>query len=423
MTSVYFLTQGCSANRADTEQMQGLLLESDFTIENNLEDADIVVFNTCTVKTPSESSFFTKLDEIKKQYPYKIIVIAGCIAQADRKRLKDYCLIGTRQIQSIVEVIEEALNDNIVHALETGEMPPLSLPKVRKNPVVEIIPIGRGCLSACTFCKTKQARGNLQSYSIEDVVSVARKGIQEGVKEIWLTSQDTFCYGFDLDTDLSELLKELVSIPGNFKIRVGMGNPVHLKKIKDSLFPLMANEKVFRFLHIPAQVGSTKVLKEMLRGNTNEEYLAIIEELKTMIPDITLATDIIVGYPTETEDDYWETLQLLRKITPDVVNISKFWSRPGTSAAKLEELPQEEVKRRAKVVTDIFHNISTLQNEKWRGWEGTIVIDEKGKFENQWVGRNYTYKPVIVEGSFKLGDTIDVKIVKTTMFDLRGEVV
>ncbi|MBT4538683.1 tRNA (N(6)-L-threonylcarbamoyladenosine(37)-C(2))-methylthiotransferase [Candidatus Woesearchaeota archaeon] len=423
MTSVYFLTQGCSANRADTEQMQGLLLESDFTIENNLEDADIVVFNTCTVKTPSESSFFTKLDEIKKQYPYKIIVIAGCIAQADRKRLKDYCLIGTRQIQSIVEVIEEALNDNIVHALETGEMPPLSLPKVRKNPVVEIIPIGRGCLSACTFCKTKQARGNLQSYSIEDVVSVARKGIQEGVKEIWLTSQDTFCYGFDLDTDLSELLKELVSIPGNFKIRVGMGNPVHLPKIKDSLFPLMANEKVFRFLHIPAQVGSTKVLKEMLRGNTNEEYLAIIEELKTMIPDITLATDIIVGYPTETEDDYWETLQLLRKITPDVVNISKFWSRPGTSAAKLEELPQEEVKRRAKVVTDIFHNISTLQNEKWRGWEGTIVIDEKGKFENQWVGRNYTYKPVIVEGSFKLGDTIDVKIVKTTMFDLRGEVV
>jgi threonylcarbamoyladenosine tRNA methylthiotransferase CDKAL1 len=423
MTSVYFLTQGCSANRADTEQMQGLLLESDFTIENNLEDADIVVFNTCTVKTPSESSFFTKLDEIKKQYPYKIIVIAGCIAQADRKRLKDYCLIGTRQIQSIVEVIEEALNDNIVHALETGEMPPLSLPKVRKNPVVEIIPIGRGCLSACTFCKTKQARGNLQSYSIEDVVSVARKGIQEGVKEIWLTSQDTFCYGFDLDTDLSELLKELINIPGNFKIRVGMGNPVHLKKIKDSLFPLMANEKVFRFLHIPAQVGSTKVLKEMLRGNTNEEYLAIIEELKTMIPDITLATDIIVGYPTETEDDYWETLQLLRKITPDVVNISKFWSRPGTSAAKLEELPQEEVKRRAKVVTDIFHNISTLQNEKWRGWEGTIVIDEKGKFENQWVGRNYTYKPVIVEGSFKLGDTIDVKIVKTTMFDLRGEVV
>ncbi|MBT5739875.1 tRNA (N(6)-L-threonylcarbamoyladenosine(37)-C(2))-methylthiotransferase [Candidatus Woesearchaeota archaeon] len=423
MTSVYFLTQGCSANRADTEQMQGLLLESDFTIENNLEDADIVVFNTCTVKTPSESSFFTKLDEIKKQYPYKIIVIAGCIAQADRKRLKDYCLIGTRQIQSIVEVIEEALNDNIVHALETGEMPPLSLPKVRKNPVVEIIPIGRGCLSACTFCKTKQARGNLQSYSIEDIVSVARKGIQEGVKEIWLTSQDTFCYGFDLDTDLSELLKELINIPGNFKIRVGMGNPVHLKKIKDSLFPLMANEKVFRFLHIPAQVGSTKVLKEMLRGNTNEEYLAIIEELKTMIPDITLATDIIVGYPTETEDDYWETLQLLRKITPDVVNISKFWSRPGTSAAKLEELPQEEVKRRAKVVTDIFHNISTLQNEKWRGWEGTIVIDEKGKFENQWVGRNYTYKPVIVEGSFKLGDTIDVKIVKTTMFDLRGEVV
>lgn len=423
MTSVHVLTQGCSANQADSEQMKGLLHQAKFQVTESLEEADVVVYNTCTVKTPSESAFFTHLEQIKQQYPYKVLVIAGCIAQADPQKLKKYSLVGTRQIHHIVEVVEEALHDNVVQALETGEMPPLNLPKIRKNPIVEIIPINRGCLNACTFCKTKEARGNLQSYPVSDILSVASKAAQEGVKEIWLTSQDTMCYGFDIGTNVAILLQSLLQIPGNFKIRLGMGNPVHLKKIQEQLFPLLQNEKMFSFIHLPIQSGSNPVLQHMRRGNTVEEYFHQIDGLREMVPEITIATDIIVGYPTETEEDHWQTLELLRKVNPDIVNISKYWPRPDTPAAKLAPLPLEVVSHRSKVVTDIFTNISKLRNERWKDWEGSIVIDEQGREAGQWIGRNQSYKPVIVEGDFKLGDVVQVKIEKTGIFDLRGKVV
>lgn len=423
MTSVYVLTQGCSANQSDSEYMLGLLKEAKFIPVPTLEDADIVIYNTCTVKTPSENAFFKHLDELKLQYPYKLLVIAGCIAQTDQNKLKGYPLVGTRQIHRIVEVVEEALNNNIITALETGEMPPLNLPKVRKNPLIEIIPISRGCLSACTFCKTKEARGNLESYPIEDIVLLAKKALQEGVKEFWLTSQDTLCYGFDRETDVTSLLQQLLALPGTFKIRLGMGNPVHLKKIKDKLFPLLAQEKMYQFFHLPLQSGSDSVLKQMRRGNTKEEWLSLVKELRQQIPTLTLATDIIVGYPTETDDDHWQTLTAIRESMPDVMHISKFWPRPGTPAAKLPQLPSEVVAHRSKVITDLFHNISQLQNERWSGWEGQIIINEQGKEQNQWIGRTPSYKPVLVEGDFHPGDELMVKIEKTTMFDLRGKVV
>ncbi|MBS3127508.1 tRNA (N(6)-L-threonylcarbamoyladenosine(37)-C(2))-methylthiotransferase, partial [Candidatus Woesearchaeota archaeon] len=421
MTSVCFITQGCSANQADSEQMKGLLKEARFEIVDSVEEGDVIILNSCTVKSPTESSFFTTLENIKKEYPYKIIIIAGCIAQADRQKFKEYSLIGTKQIHNVVQVVEESLNDNVVKMLETGEMPPLNLPKIRKNPIVEIIPINRGCLSACTFCKTKQARGNLQSYPIADIVSVAQKAVNDGVKEIWLTSQDTMCYGFDLGTNLPHLLNELIKIPGKFKIRVGMGNPVHLLKFIDELIPLLNHDKVFKFIHLPAQSGSDTVLKEMRRGNTAEEFLDLVIKLKDQVPHLTLATDLIVGFPTETDDDFWQTLEVVRKTTPDVINISRFWPRPKTPAAKMEQLPIEVMKHRTKVLTDIFHNISTLQNERWLGWEGEIIIDEQGTHENQWIGRNDSYKPVLVEGNFTLGEVVTVAITKTTTFDLRGE--
>ena len=423
MTSVHFITQGCSANQADTEQMKGLLKEARFDISESLEDSDIVIFNTCSVKNPSESAFFKNLQEIKREYPYKILIVTGCIAQADPQLLKEYSLVGTKQIHKIVEVVEESLSDNVVKMLETGEMPPLDLPKIRKNPIVEIIPINRGCLSACTFCKTKSARGNLKSYPIEEITAIAKKAVKEGVKEIWLTSQDTMCYGFDLGTNLADLLQELVNIPGKFKIRVGMGNPVHLKKIKDQLFPLLNHEKVFKFLHIPAQAGSDKVLKDMRRGNTNEEFLSMVEELRHKVPRVTLATDIIVGFPSEDEDDYWKTLEVVRKTTPDVINISRFWSRPGTPASEMQQLSGDVIKHRSKVLTDIFHNISKIRNEGWLGWEGEVIIDDKGREENQWIARNDYYKQFILEGNFKLGDIVKVKAVKADTFSLRGEVV
>lgn len=423
MTSFYIETFGCSHNFADSEQMAGLLQQAKFQQKEKIGEADVIIFNTCTVKGPSASNFFTRLKEIKKQFPYKTIIIAGCIPQTDPEDLQNFTLVGTKQIHHIVEAVEEALHDNTVQMLEMGEMPPLNLPKIRKNHIVEIITINRGCLSACTFCKTKEARGNLESYSVKDIVEVATKGISDSVKEIWLTSQDTMCYGFDINTNLPTLLKELINLPGNFKIRIGMGNPIHLRRIKEELFPLLNNPKVFQFLHIPIQAGSDTVLKDMKRGNTKEEFVQLVEEARKIIPRVTIATDIIVGFPSETEDDFWETMNLVRETRPDTINISRFWSRPKTPASKMKQLPGEVIKHRSKVLTDIFHSTARIQNEQWIGWKGEILIDEKGKLEKQWIGRNSSYKPIIVEGNFKLGDVVAVRIKDVGIFDLRGEVI
>jgi threonylcarbamoyladenosine tRNA methylthiotransferase CDKAL1 len=421
MTKIYLETVGCSHNFADSEQMAGLLKKAQFDISDNLEDADVVILNTCTVKGPTENNFYKRLNEIKGNSPYKIIIIAGCIAQTEPKKLKKYALVGTKQIHNIVEVVEEALNDNIVKMLEDGEMPPLNLPRVRKNPIVHIVPISRGCLGACSFCKTKEARGNLESYSIEDIKKEVFCAVNEGAKEIWLTSQDTGCYGFDKKTNLAKLLKELIQIPGRFKIRIGMMNPDHLLKFKDEFLEVFVSTKIFKFLHLPLQSGSNEVLTNMVRNYTVKEFKGLIKEIKQKFPRVTFATDIIVGFPGETEQQHWETLNAIREISPDVINLSKFWPRPGTKAARMKQLPTEVIKHRSKVITDICHNIFRLQHERWFGWEGEVIIDEKGKENNQWVGRNTSYKPVIVEGDLKPGDIVKVKIIKTTTFDLRGE--
>ena len=422
MTSFYINTFGCSANVVDSEQMAGLLTEAKFTQSESIPEADIVIFNSCTVKTPSENNFFKTINQFRKDHPHKLMVIAGCIPQADPQKFKEYSIVGTQNIQNIVEVVEEALNDNVLQILNNDEMPPLNLPKVRKNPLVEIIPINRGCLGACTFCKTKQARGTLVSYPIKDITDVAKKALKEGIKEIWLTSQDTFCYGFDIKTNIVQLLTQLTAIPGDFKIRIGMGNPDHLPKILDDLITVYKHPKIFKFLHLPLQAGHNYTLQQMNRRYTVQMYREFTDKFKTAIPEINIMTDIIVGYPTESDEHFWGTLQAIRRTNPDSINISKFWSRPGTPAAELKQLPTEVVKKRSKTLTDIFHNISKLNNERWLGWEGKILIDEKGK-DNQWIGRNDSYKQVIVEGNYNLGDTLSVKIQKTSTFALHGKVI
>ena len=423
MTTFHVQTSGCLTNQSDSEQMAGLLKQAKFELVEGIENADVVVFNTCSVKNPSENTFFTQLQQFKTEHPYKIVVITGCIPLADKQKLKGYSLVGTKQVHNIVQVVEEALHDNVLQLLNNEEIPPLNLPKVRNNPIVEILPIGRGCcLGSCMFCKNKKAQGNLVSYQVTEIIETAKKAVKEGVKEIWLTSQDTFCYGFDIGTDLPALLEQLVQISGDFKLKIGMGNAEHMQKMRNKLVELYKNPKMFKFLHLPLQAGHDETLKAMRRCYTVEEYLQTINLFQREIPEINITTDIIVGYPTETEDHYWGTLEIVRKTTPDSINISSFWPRPDMPAVDLQELPEEVVNHRLRVLTDICHNVSKLRNERWLDWQGEILIDEKGPESGQWIGRNCSYKRIVVDGDFKLGDKIKVQIVKAERFDLRGKV-
>ncbi|MBI4153166.1 radical SAM protein, partial [Candidatus Woesearchaeota archaeon] len=252
MVKITIATQGCSHNYSDSEHMAGLLVKAGHELVQE-EDAEVVLFNTCTVKTPTETAFLRKLQRMQRAG--KKIILGGCIPQAEPARFKDYSLIGTRQLDHIVDAVEQTVQGTVVHLLKKKGLPLLSTQKVRRNPFIETIPISLGCLSACSFCKTKHARGTLESYPVEDIVDNIRRVTSEGVKEIWLTSQDTGCYGFDKETDAATLLKEICKIEKDFRIRFGMGNPHHFVRIKDKLISSYLNEKMFQFLHIPVQSG------------------------------------------------------------------------------------------------------------------------------------------------------------------------
>jgi len=418
---VFIKTFGCALNQSDSELMAGLLQKAEFDITDDIEKADVIIVNTCTVKGPTETNFFKYLGEIKKLG--KPIIIAGCIAQTDPEKVKGYNLIGTYEVNRIAEVVEEAVNDNVIELLAEEKYPRLNLPKVRKNPVIEIIPICAGCLGEpCAYCKVKAARGSLVSYDKKEILRQAQHAMMEGVKEIWLTAQDTGCYGKDNNSNLPELLKELTHIGGDFKIRLGMLNPNHILGFLDELIDAYKSDKMFKFLHVPVQSGSDNILKLMKRKYTVDDFKKIVSRFREAIPEITIATDVICGFPDEKEEDYDKTRDLIKEIKPDVLNISKFWARPKTAAASMgHKVKGEEIKRRSSLMTDLFNNISRMRNEKWLGWNGEILVDEIGK-DDTFVGRNYAYKPVIVKGNLKIGDNVKVHIRRATSFDLRGDI-
>ena len=420
-TKIFIKTYGCSHNVSDSEVMAGLLKQADFEITENEEEANLVLINSCTVKNKSESHFFQYLEKTKQER--KPVVVAGCIPQTMPEKLAGLPMLGTTQIRNVVEIVEEALHENPLAMLEHSPHERLNLPKIRTNPVVEIIPILDGCLSNCSFCLTKKARGTLFSFAEEDIIKQAKQAIKEGVKEIWLSSEDNGCYGFDRNSNLAVLVEKIADLEGDFKIRIGMGNPQHFLRYTDDLIHILKHEKVYSFIHIPVQSGSNKVLHEMRRGYKVEQWKELVLKLKKAVPRLNIATDIIVAFPGETKEEFMETIKLVKEVQPDIINISRYSNRPTTSAAEREDqIDGRESKERSRFLTRTFEFFSFENNKRWRDWEGDVVVTEKGK-DNSWVARNESYKPVILHGDFKLGDKTKVKIMYNTVYDLRGEVI
>ncbi|MBN2420839.1 tRNA (N(6)-L-threonylcarbamoyladenosine(37)-C(2))-methylthiotransferase [Candidatus Woesearchaeota archaeon] len=418
MARIYFFTQGCSANVADSEVMQGLLSEAGHEIVYDEKHADLIVLNSCTVKGPTESAFIKKLSEIKEKNPDKKIIIAGCIPQSQLKDYSDYSRIGTYQIKRIVEAVEETLKGKIISFLDRKDEGRLNLPKIRKNELIEIVPISQGCLNSCTYCKTKHARGELNSYLVKDIVRHISKAVDNGAKEIWLTSQDNACYGSDIGTNLANLLKSTLTIKKDFKIRIGMGNPQHFVSYLNELIELMKDKRVFKFIHIPLQSGSDKVLKDMNREYKVSDFVKVVSKFKK-IPNISVMTDIIVAYPTESEKDFEETVKIIKKLKIDMINYSRFWPRPGTPAAKLKLVDGAEARDRTSVIMNLFKKLGLEHNKQFIGKEQKILITEKGK-NGTFIGKNDSYKQVVVKGNYKLGQEVNVKIKEASAVDLKG---
>ncbi|MBW3014115.1 tRNA (N(6)-L-threonylcarbamoyladenosine(37)-C(2))-methylthiotransferase, partial [Candidatus Woesearchaeota archaeon] len=352
------------------------------------------------------------------------IIISGCIpkhlVEPIRALVPEASLVNTHNIGKIVSVVEETIHENPISILTSNKKPKINLPRIRKNPVVGIVQIATGCIGRCAYCSVKQIKGDLISYPIEAIIDEVRQCVRDRCKEIWITAQDTGCYGVDIGTNITELLKKVVEIPGEFKIRLGMANPQSVLQNLEELIKVFKHEKMFKFLHVPVQSGNDKVLKSMNRPYEIADFKHVVERFREEIPEISISTDMIVGFPGESEEQFRDSLVLIDQIKPDVLNISRFVARPGTRAEKREnQIPGGEIKDRSRKISSQFEWTAFSQNRKWRNWEGEILIDEHGK-DGTFVGRNHAYKPVIVSGDFVLGQTIKVKITDTTKFDLRG---
>ena len=420
MAKIFVEAYGCSASFADSEMISGLIQNGGHTLANNSTDSDLNIVVTCSVKDSTANKMMYRINSLKT----KPLIVAGCLPKAEKDTVEKFSenasLLGPNSLGKTIQVINSTLKGTKQIALEDSDLSKVGLPKVRLNPAVGIVEIANGCMSECTFCQTKISKGDLNSYRLGDIVRQVQTEINEGCKEVWLTSTDNGCYGFDIGTDLPSLINAVVDIPNEFMIRVGMMNPMYMPRIKEKLIESFDNDKVFKFLHIPVQSGSDKVLHDMKRGHTAGTYREIVNKVKERFSEFTISTDIIVGFPSETEEDFQKTISLLDETKPDVVNLSKYSARPGTDAAELKQIDAAEVKRRSKIIFEQISKLSMESNRKWIGWKGKVLFDETT--EEGIKGRNFAYKPVFVDGDIKIGQSYTVEIIDATVKRLVGKI-
>lgn len=442
MQTIHIKTYGCAHNMADSETMAQYLQEAGYTItgieskdqqsvvgdgkekteQELIGNADLVIYNTCTVKNPSEDKFFSQLKRTKAK-----VIIAGCIPQSERNAtwLKEYSAIGVEQLHRIVEVVQETIAGKTLHILEKSKTPQSRnfVPMLRKNSLIAIIPILQGCLGSCTYCKTKFARGSLKSYPLKDIIEQLRIAKHEGVKEVWLVSEDNGAYGLDRGTTFIALLDEIIKLGDGPRIRIGMFNPEYAYEYREELARIYQHPLFYKFAHIPVQAGNNDVLNEMKRPYTVEEFEEALRVIKEKNPDMSFATDIICGFPTEKLEHFQETMDLVKRHEFAMINISKFYPRSGTVAANMKLIPTKEVKSRSKELSDWFSRQN--YNSRHEGQTVTALVSEKGKHDSM-IARLNNYRQVIIQNCSDetlLGKKVQIKIKTTTRDDLRGELI
>ena len=423
---VFVRNFGCSANTADGEVLAGCLAHAGFQIATSELEADVLIYNTCAVKGPTENRI---INAIKHAPKGKKLIVAGCLPMISFERLMREVpfdgAIGPSVGNKIVDVVSRVLaGEKFVELSNLNCKPELDLPRTKFNPIISIIPVNFGCLGSCAYCCVIYARGHLRSYNIKEVTNRVESDFAMGTKEFWITSQDTAAYGRDIGTNLADLLESISSLAGDFRVRVGMMTPNLATDMENRLINVFDSPKIFKFLHFPVQSGDDTVLQNMRRFYTTAEFKGIVDTFRAEFPYLTLATDVIVGFPGETAEAFENTLKLLEDVKPDIVNVSKFFPRPKTAAAKIQDglVERDEIKRRSTVAAELAKRISFERNKRWVDWVGEVLVDEKGKMEGSWVGRNFAYKPIAIKSTDNLlGKTFKVKVIEASTTYLKGK--
>lgn len=410
MPKVCIETYGCTLNQADSDIMKALLSKKYEIVEDG-QEGDVVVLNTCTVKGPTENKILERIKSLRKNN--RRFVVAGCFTVNESKIRESAPLapiLGPSSLRRVADAVDAAMSGRAESYTEPESKE--GLPKAFTPPIARI-PVNDGCTSSCHFCQTRLARPSLRSYSPKAVMNWINESVKLGAREIQLTSMDLGAYGLDMGTNLAELLGLIAHDDSSgrtsteFLIRLGMINPNHAKRMLPSIISALSHPRFYRFLHIPVQTGSERVCREMNRDHTVKDFRDIVAAVRKEIPEVTIATDIILGYPTETEEDFQETKRLLMEMKPDVVNISKFSARPGTKAKKLRQLDSNEIKARSREASALVKKICLEKRKALIGKKYRVLITER---QRDFTGRNTNYIQVVVK-DFKgqLGDFVSVK--------------
>ena len=376
--SVYIETYGCRYNFGDTAKLIEILKCKGSTFVDSAEAADAVIINTCTVVGPTERRMLRRLSRFREYDLY----VTGCMPEVQREAIFAVC---TPTILPSV-TIQKAYQS--VRTVGGGG--------------VAIVQVAQGCVGRCTYCLTRTARGPLKSFPEEEILAEILAHANSGTPEIQITAQDTSCWGRDIGKSLPDLLKGIEDLPGRFMIRVGMMNPATVKGILDDLVDAFASDRIFKFVHLPVQSGSDAILDRMGRGYTVADFEEIVATFKNRYPKITLATDMIVGFPGETREDFSESLELIERVRPNKVNITRYSQRPFTPLASKEDFPDRIKKDRSRIMNSRAEKVYASINAGWLEKQVPFLVTETIK-KGSVMARSPNYLGIVIEENLPVG--------------------
>lgn len=430
-------TYGCQQNENDTERIRGMLKDAGFAFTDDPKKADLIIYNTCAVRENAEQRVFGRLGilkHIKEQRKDLIIGVCGCMVQQEHitEKIKKIhsqvdLIFGTHALYKMPELLYKAMHQKkaVIDIENSDGVIAEDIPILRDTAQKAWVSVMYGCNNFCSYCIVPYVRGRERSRRPEAILGEIRDLVADGCTEISLLGQNVNSYGKDLDTDIdfSDLMRMVNDIEGVKRIRFMTSHP---KDLSDKLIETIRDcDKVCKQLHLPFQAGSDKVLKQMNRKYTKEEYLSKIEKVKKEIPNISLSTDVIVGFPTETNEDFEDTLDVLRKVEFDNIFSFIYSRREGTPAAKLDfVLTDEEIHKNFNRLLEVQNEISKRKNDAYVGRIETVLVDGSSKNnDNMLSGRCDSSKIVNFSGDKSLiGKYIKVKITQAHTWSLNGVV-
>ena len=371
-------TYGCRYNFGDSAKLAEILKHQGCTITDSAEDADAVVVNTCTVVGPTERKMLKRLSALSDRELY----VTGCMPVVQKEAILSVC--------DPVIIPPEAIHDMYRHLGTVA------------GGGVGIVQLAQGCNGSCTYCITRFARGPLRSFPVHEILRQVQAHIAAGAAEIQVTAQDVSSYGMDRGGSLAGLLTDAGKIPGNYRIRVGMMNPATVLEDLDRIVESFSCEHIFTFVHLPVQSGSDGVLERMGRRYSVEEFCEIVAAFRKRYPDITIATDMIVGFCGETDDEFAQSLDLIRKIRPNKVNVTRYSKRPFTPLSKEKDFPDSVKKDRSRLLLACSEEIYAGINSAYLGKEVPFIVTESVR-KGSVMARSPTYQGIVINEDLPCG--------------------